>query len=144
LIPKEKAMKKFSTHPMFELPDGESYILNCHPNDMLKFHDMAEDIRLTKLCYINICSNSGLYKRPIYSKQTSLLSYLNADMIRHYFSMDVPRGSKEYTDLNRAIVIAPRHMMINAMHTNFMRGSDGFRDHTGRANIAPVIDGAFV
>jgi hypothetical protein len=31
-------------------------------------------------------------------------------------------------------------MMINAMHTNFMRGSDGFRDHTGRANIAPVID----
>jgi hypothetical protein len=69
LIPKEKAMKKFSTHPMFELPDGESYILNCHPNDMLKFHDMAEDIRLTKLCYINICSNSGLYKRPIYDRR---------------------------------------------------------------------------
>jgi hypothetical protein len=132
-------VEKLFTYPIYRMPDTQSYILQGRPQDVFALNVLEEDLLLAKLCYMNVCSNSGLYKIPKPSGHRGLLQYLNAEMVRDYLNLEVPKGSGCYSDMCKALVIAPRHMMSNAMHANFLRGSSGIKTYEGSQRIVPVV-----
>ena len=128
----------------------EGFIIQS--SSLFDIPDLQDEMRNARACYLNVCSNDGGYKIPIKTTLSHRLKYFNMAMVHSMFNFDV--DSSEHTirlcskrlgtlpSVDRALVIAPRHIMNNAMFSNFSCGVDldSYRVQAVPTGIIPISD----